>query len=141
METFIACHTCGLVQRVEELSPGLIVECYRCGSSLATHTVNSIGRTAAFSLAALTFYVPANIYPILHMQLYGAHSESAIWDGCATLFQKGQYFVAAIVFLASILFPLLKLVGLFYLDATTKLRSRRRGDADRNAPGSTKPST
>jgi paraquat-inducible protein A len=126
MEALIACQTCGLAQRLEELSPGVVAECYRCRSTLAKHTVNSLGRTAAFSLAALVFYLPANIYPILHMQLYGMHSESTIWEGCVTLFQKGQHFVAAIVFLASIAFPLLKLVGLFYLVATTKLRSRRR---------------
>jgi paraquat-inducible protein A len=125
MEALIACQTCGLAQRLEELSPGVVAECYRCRSTVAKHTVNSLGRTAAFSVAALVFYLPANLHPILHMQLYGVNSESTIWDGCVTLFQEGQHFVAAVVFLASILFPLLKLVGLVYLVATAKSRSSR----------------
>jgi paraquat-inducible protein A len=65
METLIACKICGLVQRVEEeLASVAVAECDRCGSTLTKHKVNSLGRTAAFSLAALIFYVPANIYLI-----------------------------------------------------------------------------
>jgi len=57
------------------------------------------------------------------MDYYGAYSENTIWDGCANLFRDGQWLVAVIVFLASILIPLFKLLGLFFLVATTKLRS------------------
>jgi paraquat-inducible protein A len=72
----------------------------------------------ALTLAALIFYVPANIYPIMRLTYYGAYSESNIWDGCVTLFKDGQWPVAMVVFLASILVPLLKLLGLLYLTAT-----------------------
>ena len=126
METRIACGTCGLVQRVGELSPGTAAECLRCGSILDKRRVDSLGRTAALSLAALIFYVPANIYPILRMDQYGAYSESTVWNGCVTLFQKGQWVVAVIVFLASILIPLFKLLGLFFLVITSRLESARR---------------
>jgi paraquat-inducible protein A len=72
------------------------------------------------------FYLPANIYPILQMELYGAHSENTVLDGCVALFQHGERLVAVIVFLASILIPFLKLLGLFYLVITTRFASRRR---------------
>jgi paraquat-inducible protein A len=111
---------------MEELPPGALAACYRCGSILTKHIVNSLARTAALSLAALIFYLPANLYPILQMELYGAHSESTVWDGCVALFQNGHYFVAAVVFTASMLVPLLKLLGLFYLVVSTKLKSPRR---------------
>lgn len=126
METILACKICGLVQRMEMLRPGTAAECCRCGSTLAKRKVNSLGRTAAFSLAALIFYVPANIYPILRMDYYGAYSESTVWDGCVKLFRDGQWLVAAIVFFASILIPLFKLLGLFFLVTTAKLRYTRR---------------
>jgi paraquat-inducible protein A len=126
MGTIVACKTCGLVQRLDAPGPGTVAECARCGARLATHVVNSVARTAAFSLAALIFYVPANIYPILRMELYGAHSENTVWDGCVALFQSGQRLVALIVFLASIAIPFLKLAGLFYLVATVRRASRRR---------------
>jgi len=125
----LCCETCGLTQRVVgELKPGMVAECSRCGLVIGKRSVNSLGRTAALSLAALILYVPANIYPILSMNYYGAYTENTIWDGCVRLFQDGQWLVAVIVFLASILIPLFKLLGLFYLTATTRLgfESRRR---------------
>src|SRR5206468_9294052 len=117
---------CGLVQRVEELPPGMAAQCCRCHSTILQRKPNSLNRTAALSLAALILYVPANIYPILRMDYYGAYSESTVWDGCVRLFQDGQWLVAIIVFLASILIPLFKLLGLFFLVTTTKLKSTRR---------------
>ena len=125
METTVACKICGLVQRLEDLGPGMVAECSRCGSTLTKRKVNSLRRTAALSLAALIFYVPANIYPMLRMEFYGASSESTVWDGCVRLFQDGQWLVAVIVFFASILIPLFKLLGLFFLATTTKLKSTR----------------
>ncbi|HSL92818.1 MAG TPA: paraquat-inducible protein A [Candidatus Limnocylindrales bacterium] len=126
METTVACRTCGLLQRMEELRPGTAAECCRCGSTLRERKVDSLGRTAAFSLAALIFYVPANLYPILRMEFYGAYSESTVWDGCVKLFRDGQWVVAVIVFLASILIPLFKLLGLFFLVVTAHFASARR---------------
>jgi paraquat-inducible protein A len=125
MPSVVACKTCGLVQRLAELSPGTIARCARCGWRLAKAEINSLGRTAAFALAALILYLPANIYPILTMDLYGVHSESTVWDGCQTLFEEGEFLVAVIVFLASILIPFLKLLGLFSLVVATKLNLPR----------------
>lgn len=125
MESTLTCSTCGLLQQLAALPPGSVAECCRCGSVVGRRQVDSLERTAAFSLAALILYLPANLYPIMRMNFYGAYSESTIWDGCASLFQNGQWLVAAIVFLASIVVPLCKLLGLFFLVVTTKLRSAR----------------
>src|SRR5262247_212958 len=119
----IACDTCGLAQRVPRLAPGLIAECVRCGARLARGDGGSLSRTAALSLAALMFYLPANLYPILRLEWYGIHSEKTALDGAIALFREGQPAIAAIVFLASIAVPFLKLVALFYLVATVRLRS------------------
>jgi len=123
VESINSCKTCGLLQRIETLQPGTAAGCFRCGSVIRKHPVDSIGRTAAFSLAALIFFVPANIYPILRMDFYGAYSESTVWDGCVRLYQDGQWPVATIVFLASILIPFVKLLGLFFLVVVTKFKS------------------
>ena len=125
MDTIVACNTCGLVQIAEELKPGAAAECCRCRSIVTEHKVSSLGRTAALSLTALILYVPANVYPILRMNYHGAYSESTVWDGCVNLFKNDQRLVAVIVFLASILIPIFKLLGLFFLVVTTKLKSAR----------------
>jgi paraquat-inducible protein A len=121
----VACETCGLVQRLPPLAPGAAAECARCCVRLARADDggSSLARTAAFSLAALMFYLPANLYPILRLEWYGAHSESTAWDGAIALFRQGQPVIGVVVFLASIAVPFLKLLTLFYLVATVKLRS------------------
>jgi paraquat-inducible protein A len=126
-ENVVACETCGLVQRVEALSKGAAAECFRCGAFLGVRRSSaSLHVTAALSLAALVLYVPANIYPILRMEFYGAHSDSTIWDGVVSLAQSNQWVVAAIVFMASLVIPLLKLAGLFFLVISTIARKGRR---------------
>jgi paraquat-inducible protein A len=125
MAALIACRTCGLNQRLAELPPGMTAACCRCGAGLARGKTDSLARTAALASAALILYLPANVYPILTMNFYGAHTESTIWDGCVELFQDGQWPVALIVFLASILIPLFKLLALLFLVATARYGSRR----------------
>ena len=61
--------------------------------------------TAALALAALVLYVPANIYPILHMSAYGAYSESTVWDGARGLLENNEWFVGIVVLVASIIVP------------------------------------
>lgn len=125
MDSIIVCKTCGLLQRTAALQLGSVAECCRCGSTVGRYNSDSLARTAAFSLAALIFYVPANVYPILSMDFYGAYSENTVWEGCVKLFESGQWPVAVIVFFASILIPLVKLLGLFSLVVTTKFRPAR----------------
>jgi paraquat-inducible protein A len=130
MEAIRACTTCGQAQRMVQLDPREAAECCRCGSLLARGTTGSLERVAAFSLAALAFYIPANIYPILRMNFYGAYSESTVWDGCVSLARDGQWIVAGVVFSASILIPFIKLLALFYLGITAKF-GRERGRRER----------
>ena len=126
-ESIAACDTCGLVQELEGLRPGTAAECIRCGSFIAARTTSRrLEVVAALSLAALVLYVPANIFPIMKMYMYGAYSESTVWDGIVLLMQYDQWLVAVIVFLASMVIPLVKLAGLFSLVVTTRMGWGRR---------------
>lgn len=124
--SLLSCSTCGLLQRVEPLPRGGLAECARCGSRLLDGPRGNLQRTAALALAALILYVPANIYPIMRMHFHGAYSESTVWDGVVSLASAGQWFVAIIVFLASIVIPVMKLSGLLYLVLTVRFRIGRR---------------
>jgi|SRR5581483_653331 len=124
--TVLACGTCGQVQEApSRMRPGTLIECCRCGAVITHFKRSSPGVTAALSLAALILYVPANLYPILRMTQYGVESQSTVWDGVVLLARANQWLVAIVVFLASIVIPLLKLAGLFFLTLTARLESRR----------------
>ena len=128
----LCCPTCGLTLQVEPPSRGQRAECPRCGSAVSEGPHGSLQVTAALAVAALILYVPANIYPILRMHFYGTYSENTVWDGVVSLAQSSQYFVALVVFMASIAVPILKLAGLLYLVISARfgvgrrLRSRTR---------------
>jgi paraquat-inducible protein A len=125
-ETLLACETCGLTQRIDRLEPGTVAECIRCGSPITWRGLGGLDVSLAFTVSALVLYVPANLYPILSMNMYGAYSENTVWDGVVSLWQYNEYFVAIVVFLASIVIPLLKLLGLFFLIVSAKLGKGRR---------------
>jgi paraquat-inducible protein A len=63
-------------------------------------------------IAAAILYVPANYYPVLTVVQLGAGSPSTILGGVSELLATRMYPLAALVFLASIAVPMLKLVGL-----------------------------
>jgi paraquat-inducible protein A len=122
MSEMVACKSCGQIHAAEPLGPGMMGVCSRCGVAVAKRISYSLHWTGALSLAALILYVPANVFPILRLEMYGASSDNTVWSGCKRLFQDGDWAIAVIVFLASILIPLLKLGSLFTLVAFSKLK-------------------
>jgi paraquat-inducible protein A len=122
--TVAYCHVCGQTHSMPPLEPGTVALCACCGSKLSRRARGSLHLTAALSLAALILYVPANVFPILRIEIYGARTENTVWQGCQRLYHDGDWFIAAVVFLASIFVPLVKLLGLFMLVFTSWLHLR-----------------
>jgi paraquat-inducible protein A len=70
--------------------------------------------------------VPANIYPVLTVVQLGAGQPSTILGGARELLELGEWPLAALVFFASIMVPLLKLIGLTVLLISIQTRRRDR---------------
>jgi paraquat-inducible protein A len=124
-ENWVGCKVCGLVHEMEEVEPGYRAECARCGHSIRQRTPASLSLTFALALSALLLYFPANVFPILRMSMFGRLTENTIFTGVLRFYQDGDYFVAIVVFLASILIPFLKILTLLALVISTHLRSQR----------------
>lgn len=103
------CGTCGLACASPQARPAT---CPRCGRRLHRRKPGSASRTAALALAALILYVPANLYPVLTVELLGRGAPSTILGGVWELIAAGEYPLALIVFLASVTVPVLKILGL-----------------------------
>jgi paraquat-inducible protein A len=92
----------------------------------------SLTRTWALLLAAALLYIPANLLPVMTVVYFGAGEPSTIISGVLELGAAGMWPLAALVFFASILVPVLKLIGLTYLLLSiqfgwlTRLRDRTR---------------
>lgn len=118
-----ACHACGLVSR--HGVPGKAV-CPRCGGALHRRKPNSIQRTWALLLAAVILYLPANLLPILETRSAFGVSQDTILSGVVYLWVSGSWPLALVVFVASVLVPLLKLLSLAYLNLSVQRHSVRR---------------
>lgn len=76
---------------------------------------HNLYRSLAFTLAALALYIPVNMYPFMIMKYTGKYQYTTIWDGIRTLFDEGMWATATIVFAASIIIPIFKLVSLLFI--------------------------
>lgn len=88
-------------------------------------------RAAAFGLAAAVMLVPANVLPVLRTSISGEERTDTIFSGTVALCEDGLWVLGAIVFIASIVIPLLKLVGLAWLLFATQRRIEDRDRARR----------
>lgn len=105
------CPTCALVSRAAGAHP----HCPRCGTALHFRKPGSIGRTWALVVAAMAVYVPANTLSIMSTSsLFGSQTDT-IMSGVIFLWRDGAWYLAAIVFVASIAVPLAKMLGLVVL--------------------------
>lgn len=105
------CHTCGKV------SPESEHRCPRCGSGLHARKPESVQRTLALLIAAAALYIPANTLPIMVVSEIGGTTASTIVQGMTDFWKSGAYPIAIVIFTASILIPLLKIVALLWLCA------------------------
>ncbi|MEE9333830.1 MAG: paraquat-inducible protein A [Granulosicoccaceae bacterium] len=84
--------------------------CRRCGGVVRSRKPFSLQRTWAFLLVGILTYIPANILPIMDTLSFTGNTSDTILTGVAALFADGGYFVAFIVFVASVCIPLIKFV-------------------------------
>ncbi|MRI33206.1 paraquat-inducible membrane protein A [Endozoicomonas sp. OPT23] len=96
--------------------------CPRCGSKLSRRKPNSLARSWALTLTGMMLYIPANLLPIMTVSKLDVGQPETIMSGIFTLIDKEMLFIAGLVFAASILVPLLKLLIMFWLLITLQLR-------------------
>jgi paraquat-inducible protein A len=79
-------------------------------------TQMSIQKTWALLLTAIILYIPANLLPIMITKSLGKEELNTILGGVIVLWQAGSYPIAIIIFIASIVVPILKFIILAWLN-------------------------
>ena len=116
------CRTCSLVSRL----PGHHgnYACSRCGEALHARKPYSVERTWALLITALILFVPANLLPVMETgSLFGSQKDT-IMSGVIYLWTSGSWPLAVVVFLASIVIPLAKIVILAMLLLSVQFSAR-----------------
>lgn len=114
------CHVCGIASPVAE------EHCPRCRGALHLRLRDSIQRTWAFTIAALLLYLPANLLPVLRMESFWGDQQNTIMGGVIQFWQEADYPVAIIIFVASVMIPVLKIIAIVSLCLATRSGRRPR---------------
>ncbi|MEJ2156280.1 MAG: paraquat-inducible protein A [Desulfobacteraceae bacterium] len=111
----VSCHSCRLLCRAGDQVKSGHPYCPRCHAPLHPRKPASLSRTWALVLAAMLLYIPANVLPITQTTSLGHTQSDTILSGVVYFMISGSWHIALIIFVASILVPLVKLVVLIYL--------------------------
>jgi paraquat-inducible protein A len=118
----LSCHSCGLLVARAVAEP----RCRRCGAALHARHENSLTRTWALLLAGMILYVPANLIPITLTTALGKTEGDTIIQGVIYFMMSGDWPIALVIFTASILVPMLKMIALTYLLVSVQRHSGKR---------------
>jgi len=117
------CHTCGQAVHVGKHTH---VDCPRCGAEVHYRKHDSINRAWAFLIAAFIMYIPANTEPMMRTTSLGNVSADTIMEGVIYFMSHGDYLIGGVIFAASIMLPLLKMIALAYIYIMAQSRSTAR---------------
>jgi paraquat-inducible protein A len=118
----VSCHACGNVQK--RARAGAPQHCARCGAHIHERNPDSLMRTTALLIAAALLYIPANLLPVMHTASLVGDEDDTIMSGIVYFWTSGSWPLAVIVFIASILVPMLKLIVLGLLTITAHRKSK-----------------
>ncbi|MGO2414529.1 MULTISPECIES: paraquat-inducible protein A [Cobetia] len=108
-----SCHSCGLINACTAHEAH--VACRRCGDPVHQRKTASLQRTWAWLVAALILYVPANVFPIMSTVSLGESDPQTIAGGIVLLWSHGDWPIALVIFVASILVPASKMIAIAWL--------------------------
>ena len=104
------CNTCGLVNSITAGG-----RCERCDEPLHPYQGVNTQTTLALLGAAMLMYIPANLYPIMITTSLGSTEPATILGGVLMFFQSGDWPIALIILIASIVVPVGKMLSLLWL--------------------------
>ncbi len=120
----INCHACHLLTPVVQQQQRHQTRCPRCSAVLHVRKPESPARCTALLLAAFVMYIPANLLPVMVITSLGKTESDTIMSGVISLATSGDWPLALVVFIASIVVPSLKLLILSMLLLTVRFKAR-----------------
>lgn len=89
--------------------------CPRCKKKGKMRDKSNLQWTIALLITSLILYIPANVFGVMNTVFFGSTSSSTILDGVVYMWKEGDYPVALVIFTASVVIPVLKIISLSWL--------------------------
>lgn len=118
---YATCSSCDLLVKLASNDHGT---CPRCNSKIhGTRSPDSLARTSALLASAALLLVPANLYPVMTVIRLGQGEPNTIMSGVIHLIEDGAWPLGLLVFFASFVVPITKIVVLAFLLFTVHRQS------------------
>ncbi|MFT6924776.1 MAG: paraquat-inducible protein A [Psychromonas sp.] len=114
------CKVCGN-HSISKTAPN---HCPTCLNPISVRTKNSLQKTWAFLITAMIFIFPANLYPITYLLKNNIRYPDTIFSGILSLMDSDMLTIAIIVFIASIVVPIFKIMALTFILLAIQYRWR-----------------
>ena len=116
------CPTCHqLVEFPPPAAEAVAAYCPRCGTEVHLRKPGAIQNTWALVLTSIVFYIPANLLPMMHVHTFAGTQSDTIMSGVIYFLETGSYLIGAVIFIASIFVPVVKILIIIYLLLSVQL--------------------
>lgn len=103
------CLQCGQLTALKQ------ARCSLCGEKVYLRKPDSLSKSIAYLLTAILLFLPANLLPIMTTTSIVGSQSDTILSGVLHLWDSKAYPIAIIVFVASFITPLFKMLSIAYL--------------------------
>jgi paraquat-inducible protein A len=114
----ISCKNCHKMYEKENYDDFV---CIRCKHKVRHRIQNSLQVSLALTICAILLYIPAMLYPMMEVTKLGVNVESTILEGVISFLDMESYFIAFVIFIASVVIPMIKLIGLLFIFISLKI--------------------
>ncbi len=122
LENLIICHQCHTLHEAVPIKDGSKALCSQCGGVLYRYDSRLLDQGLALSTTGLIFFVLANLFPLVQIEILGHEQFITIWKTFVSLFENGFYIVGLLCAFLIFIFPLMIFVINMLLFALLKLK-------------------
>ena len=107
LDDFVICHKCFTLNKEIPIKDGSKAYCSECKAILYRYDSKLIDHGLALSITGLIFFVLANLFPLIQIDLLGSEQYITIPKTIISLFENGFYIVGLICIFLIFIFPLM----------------------------------
>jgi len=122
LDNLIICHQCYTLHEETPIKDGSKACCVECGGILYRYDTKLIDHGIALSLTGLIFFVLANAFPLVQIEILGSSQYITIPKTIFSLFDSGFYLVGLICAFLILIFPLMIFIINILLFGLLKIR-------------------
>ena len=126
LDNYIICHKCFTLHKIIPIKDGYMASCNECGAMLYRYDTKLVDKSLALSISGLIFFILANFFPIVKIEILGHNQFITISKTIFTLMDSGFYIVGTLCMFLIFIFPLMILIIDIILFTLLKLRRSKK---------------